>query len=127
MVKRLHSGRAAQSGVLSALLAERGFTGIPDVLEADFGGFASTMGGGDAELGRLTDGLGERWETEQIGFKIYASCAAAQTSLDVVRRLRAEHELAADDVLAVSRSTRARTRPSTAAGTTGRPASRPRR
>ena len=84
MVKRLHSGRASQSGVFSALLAERGFTGIEDVLEADFGGFASTMGGGEPDLGLLTDELGERWETEQIGFKIYASCAAAQTSLEVV-------------------------------------------
>ena len=98
MVKRLHSGRASQSGVFSALLAERGFTGIEDVLEADFGGFASTMGGGEPDLGLLTDELGERWETEQIGFKIFASCAAAQTSLDVVRRLRADHDLAADDV-----------------------------
>ena len=101
MVKRLHSGRAAQSGVLSALLAERGFTGIPHVLEAGFGGFASAMGGGAPDLGQLTDGLGERWETEDIGFKLFASCAAAQTSLDVVRRLREQHELRPDDVAAV--------------------------
>jgi 2-methylcitrate dehydratase PrpD len=102
MVKRLHSGRAAQSGVLSALLAERGFTGIPDVLEAGFGGFASTMGGGEPDLRLLTAELGERWETEQIGFKVYASCAAAQTSLDVVRRLRADHDLSSDDVSVIT-------------------------
>src|SRR5262249_59992880 len=28
MVKRLHAGRAAQSGLLAALLAERGFPGL---------------------------------------------------------------------------------------------------
>ena len=39
MVKRMHSGRAAQSGVYGALLARRGFTGIKNVVEADFGGF----------------------------------------------------------------------------------------
>ncbi len=33
MVKRMHAGRAAQSGLYGALLAEAGFTGIPDVLE----------------------------------------------------------------------------------------------
>src|SRR3978361_244435 len=39
MVKRLHAGRAAQAGVQAALLAQRGFTGILDVLEAGYGGF----------------------------------------------------------------------------------------
>ena len=34
MSKRLHSGRAAQAGVMGAQLAARGFTGIPNVLEA---------------------------------------------------------------------------------------------
>src|SRR5262249_56966035 len=38
MVKRLHAGRAGQSGMLAALLAKRGFTGIPDILEAGYGG-----------------------------------------------------------------------------------------
>ena len=52
MAKRLHSGLACQSGVRSALLAAAGFTGIPNVLEADFGGFCSTMGGGQVDLGR---------------------------------------------------------------------------
>ena len=32
--KRFHCGRAAQSGVYSASLAKRGFTGVLDVLEA---------------------------------------------------------------------------------------------
>src|SRR6266702_3572892 len=33
MVKRMHAGRAAQSGLYGALLAENGFTGIVDVFE----------------------------------------------------------------------------------------------
>ena len=41
MVKRFHSGRAAQSGVYSARLAQRDFTGITDVLEAAYGGYLS--------------------------------------------------------------------------------------
>ena len=32
--KAFHSGRAAQSGVYAAKLAQRGYTGIPNVLEA---------------------------------------------------------------------------------------------
>ncbi len=37
MVKRLHLGRAAESGVLAASLAEDGFTGPQSVLEGPFG------------------------------------------------------------------------------------------
>jgi 2-methylcitrate dehydratase PrpD len=57
MVKRMNAGRAAQSGVYGALLAERGFTGITDVLEAPFGGFLSAMSA-EPDPARLTDGLG---------------------------------------------------------------------
>jgi 2-methylcitrate dehydratase PrpD len=101
MVKRLHSGHACQSGVTSALLAERGFTGIRDVFEAAFGGFLGTLGGGEVAESELTADLGRRWETERIGFKPYASCAAAQSSLDVVRRIRQAHGVEAADVLDV--------------------------
>src|SRR5262245_3575183 len=45
MSKRLHCGRAAQAGVQAAQLAARGFTGIPNVLEASYGGFLSTLSG----------------------------------------------------------------------------------
>jgi 2-methylcitrate dehydratase PrpD len=98
MMKRLHSGLASQSGVRSALLALEGFTGIDNVLEAEFGGFCSTMGGGNVHLEALTSQLGERWESDDIGFKPYASCAAAQSSIEVARLLR-EEMLAQGDVI----------------------------
>jgi 2-methylcitrate dehydratase PrpD len=90
MVKRLHSGFACESGVRATLLASEGFTGIMNVLEADFGGFASAMGGGNVQLDELTSGLLTRWETNDIGFKPYASCAAAQSSIEVAKHLRDE-------------------------------------
>src|SRR5258708_24699773 len=43
MVKRMHAGRSSQSGLYGALLAERGFTGIEDVLESEYGGFSTTV------------------------------------------------------------------------------------
>jgi aconitate decarboxylase len=102
MAKRLHSGLAAQSGVRSALLAQQGFTGIANVLEADFGGFLGTMGGGSVQPALLTQGLGSRWETEQIGFKPYASCAAAQSSIDVARVIRESANLSAEQIESVT-------------------------
>jgi aconitate decarboxylase len=93
MVKRLHSGHAAQSGVLAALLGRDGFTGTADVLEEPFGGFCSTMGGGDVHLERLTAGLGSTWETREIAFKPFPSCAAAQASIEATRLLREANDL----------------------------------
>src|SRR5581483_10840290 len=43
MVKRMHAGRAAQSGLYGALLAEAGYTGITDVFESPYGGFCTTF------------------------------------------------------------------------------------
>jgi 2-methylcitrate dehydratase PrpD len=98
MVKRFHSGRACQSGVMSAQLAARGFTGAHNALEARFGGFLETMRGDTTDYPALTAGLGTVWETEQVGFKAYASCATVHTSIDVMREIVGRNGLAAADV-----------------------------
>src|SRR5262249_29369857 len=87
MTKRFHAGRASQSGTWAALLAEQGFTGSLDVLEAPFGGFMSTMQGQFAPA-TILDDLGERWETTGVGLKPYAACASSDTIVDSVRDLR---------------------------------------
>src|SRR3984893_11232340 len=43
MVKRMHAGRAAQSGLYGTLLADGVFTGITDVFESEYGGFCTTF------------------------------------------------------------------------------------
>jgi 2-methylcitrate dehydratase PrpD len=100
MVKRFHSGRAAQSGVYSALLAERDFTGITDVLEAPYGGYLSSYS--DApKPARLTDGLGTDWETAKVGYKPHASVTSIHTALDALADLMRENDLKADDIASV--------------------------
>jgi 2-methylcitrate dehydratase PrpD len=101
MTKRIHSGRAAQSGVTAALLAEKGFTGIPDVLENSFGGFVKAMGGTTDDavaLAGLTETLGEVWETRRVGFKIYPSCGGTHSALHAARELRRAHALDPADI-----------------------------
>lgn len=101
MVKRFHSGRAAQSGVYSALLARRGFTGITNVLEAPYGGYLSSLSDKPAPA-RLTAGLGTVWETVHVGFKPHAAVTSIHTALDALADLMREHRLAADDIAHVS-------------------------
>ena len=100
MVKRLHAGRAAQSGVYAANLAARGFTGISDIVEAGYGGFLSAYSR-EPDVGRLTGGLGEVWETARVGFKLYPAVTSIHTALDALRHLMAAHGLAAGDIARV--------------------------
>ena len=90
MVKRMHPGRSAQAGVYGALLAMKGFTGIEDVLEAPYGGFCSTFID-KPNLSHLTDRLGERFETLNVGFKPYPCCGSNHTSIDALKKILREH------------------------------------
>jgi aconitate decarboxylase len=96
MTKRFHAGRAAQSGVLSAHLAQRGFTGGLEALEAPFGGFLSTLRS-QFDAATMLSGLGERWETALVGLKPYAACASAHTTIDGVLELRS-HGLSVENL-----------------------------
>ena len=100
MVKRMHAGRSAQSGLYGALLAERGFTGIVDVFESPYGGFCTTFSNSrdKFDLTALSAELGERFETMRVFLKFYACNASVHSTLDVVKELRAKHRFGADDV-----------------------------
>jgi len=108
MVKRMHPGRSAQAGVYGALLAVKGFTGIEDVLEAPYGGFCSTFID-KPNLSHLTDRLGERFETLNVGFKPYPCCGSNHTSIDALKKILREHpEVNAENVEKIRiRTTRA--------------------
>ncbi len=100
MVKRMHAGRAAQSGLYAALLASRGFTGIVDVFEAPYGGFCTTFSRSNDrfDLAQLSAGLGERFETMRISLKFYACVGSNHTALDAIRDIRKRHPFALDDI-----------------------------
>ena len=100
MVKRFHSGRAAQSGVYAAQLASRDFTGILDALEAPYGGYLSTYSE-KPNPSRLTDGLGKTWETLNVGYKPHASVTSIHSALDALSELMKEHGIKAGDIAKV--------------------------
>jgi aconitate decarboxylase len=90
MVKRMHAGRASQSGLYGALLAKGGFTGIVDVFEAPYGGFCTTFSRSHdrSDLDELSAGLGERFETMRISLKFYSCVASNHTTLDAIRDIQ---------------------------------------
>jgi len=100
MVKRMHAGRAAQSGLYGALFAERGFTGIVNVLESEYGGFCTTFSRSQDRfrLDELTAGFRSVWQTMGIALKFYSCVGSNHTTLDALRAIRAERPFAVDDV-----------------------------
>lgn len=100
MVKRFHAGRAAQSGVYSAELAKRDFTGIVDVLEASYGGYLSSYSD-KPNAARLTDGLGDVWETAKVGYKPHASVTSIHAALDALTHIMRSNDLKAADLASI--------------------------
>ena len=100
MVKRMHAGRASQSGLYGALLAESGFTGIRDVFESEYGGFCTTFSRSQDRfrLPALTAGLGTEFELMNVSLKFYSCVASNHTTLNVISDLLGDRPFAADDV-----------------------------
>ncbi len=97
MVKRFHAGRAAQSGLYAALLARRGFIGIADLFEAEYGGYGSTFSP-KFEPAQLTIGLGNEWQIRDVGFKPYSCNGSCHPTVDALRHLIAVSGLRSEDV-----------------------------
>jgi 2-methylcitrate dehydratase PrpD len=87
-VKRVHCGWAAHAGVAAADLARHGLTGPPTVLEGRFG-FLQAFCGDRVHVERVTDGLGEQWETPGVFFKPYPCNHFTHAGIDAALALRA--------------------------------------
>src|SRR6516164_9545631 len=96
MVKRLHLGRAAESGVLAASLAAEGFCAPASVLEGEFGFLRVFCG--EFDRAQLTHGLGEAYATRSITLKRFPCHITAHTSVQAILDMRAEHGYAPADV-----------------------------
>ena len=89
MVKRLHLGRASESGVLAASLAADGFTGPQSVLEGE-AGFLKVFCT-EWDIADLTRGLGSEFATMNLCLKRFPVHMTAQTAVQAILELRAEH------------------------------------
>ena len=85
MCKPLHAGKAAQNGLFAALMAERGFTSNPEVLETAQGFAATQTTTPNAE--RALAGLGERYAVRDTLFKYYAACYGTHETIEGVKRI----------------------------------------
>ena len=93
----LAAGTAARNGVVAAALAQSGFHGAADPLEARDGGFF-TMTSAEPKPELLTAQLGERLRLSDTCIKMYPTCHSTQTAIDAALNLRARHGLTPEQV-----------------------------
>jgi 2-methylcitrate dehydratase PrpD len=96
MSKPLNAGRAAQSGVIAALLAKKGFTSSIQIFESNTGYCYAASS--EPKLNSITEELGKRYEILNDSFKCHASCGHTHPALDAALILSKGHRINPDNV-----------------------------
>jgi 2-methylcitrate dehydratase PrpD len=94
--KRFQVGWASMSGFSAAILAREGFIGAAEPIEGKYGFLRSYAPVPDPE--RAVSNLGEVWELSATGIKPYPSCRWGHAGIDAALSLRAEHDLAGQEI-----------------------------
>ena len=100
LTKPFHAGKAAENGLVAALLAQRGFTSISaeskGILEGPRG-FAAAMAK-DYDLAMVTRDLGGWWQLPDIAIKPHACGQANHSMLDCIAELRTKPGVTPENV-----------------------------
>jgi 2-methylcitrate dehydratase PrpD len=98
--KPQHIGRAAESGLLAALLAANNFTSSDESIEGHDGYlFAASR---QHDYAPLVDGLGQHYEIALNTYKPFACGIVIHPIIDGVIQLRNEHNLKSDEIRSIS-------------------------
>jgi len=97
MTKGFHCGSSARAGLVAAKLAQKGFTGAPDILERDRG-FIATFSQAPAAADAM-DTLGKVFASaEGVAFRLYPGRPESQSAIASALRLVNEQDVIAQDV-----------------------------
>ena len=104
MAKPFHAGNGARTGVMAAMLAERGFSAEQMILEGDFGFkdlFSGQLGGGEKyDLKEAMRNIGDFDEMVNlgVGIKPYPCRGTNHSSIDAVLYLVNQHNISPEEV-----------------------------
>ncbi|RYC32375.1 MmgE/PrpD family protein [Lichenibacterium minor] len=97
--KSFHPGRAAQNGMVSALLAEQGFTASEVAIEG-FDGWGQAMSTRH-DWSEVTEGLGTRYEIALNTYKPFAAGIVSHPAIDAAIQLRDADHIQPDQIKSV--------------------------
>ncbi|MFT3721666.1 MmgE/PrpD family protein [Pseudorhodoferax sp.] len=97
-LKQIQPGWAAYSGIVATLLAQEGVTGPNTVFEGRYGFFPSFLPEGNYDLTKAVAGLGQKWEVNDIAYKLYPCCHHTQAFLDCIKELVGKNKFSLDEI-----------------------------
>jgi len=100
MTKPLHPAKAAQNGLLSSLLAQKGFTGPSRIIEGKQGFARATSK--ETNLETITADLGNYYCMGDIGFKVHAGCRHTNSPVDGTLALVLKYDIKPEDISQVT-------------------------
>ena len=80
--KRLQAGHPAMVGVISAMMAQKGFNGPPAIFEGEDGFLQAYSYQRQYDTTWITEGLGETWAFVKTSIKVYPCCRYSAGHLD---------------------------------------------
>ncbi len=103
MTKPLHAGNAARNGVVSAVLAQSGFTADNDILDSPLS-FYEVLGGEKGhqpEISEIKQGAETAFYilSPGISFKPYPSCAYSHWAIDAALDIKKEYAVSSRDIV----------------------------
>jgi len=90
------AGMGARNGITAAMMAEAGFTGVPDVLDGEHNALQALSREPRAE--EMLAGLGSRFFITETAIKVFSVGYPIQAPLDAFLNLRRQHGLTAANV-----------------------------
>lgn len=96
--KKLHSGRAAEGGLLAARFAQQGISGPTRLFEDVWGGFLQTLASATSSPEALDADLGAVWKLARCSIKPYASCRGTHSAIDALGLLLDQLNVPVDQV-----------------------------
>ena len=101
LTKRVQAGLAAQGGILAALLAQKEISGAREIIQGRFGLY-NVYQRGDIQIHSLMEGLGKRFEIENLSFKPYPCCRFIHSTLDAAIKIFQEKSIPQEDILEIT-------------------------
>lgn len=96
MTKDLRPGKAAMTGVLSAILTTEGFTGDQGIFEGETG--FCNLYSDTYDLNEINVGLGEKFKIMEVAHKPWQACRYLHGAIDATLYLKKRYNLTKDNV-----------------------------
>jgi 2-methylcitrate dehydratase PrpD len=99
MVKRIHAGHAAETGMKAAMLAQKGFTGPREAIEGKYG-FCRVFNDNPENVDwvKMLGGLGETYVVQEISVKPSPACGVLHAVVDCIDMINEEKEVTGEQV-----------------------------